>query len=58
MDCSIEDMIAYKNNALKILRMSGQFATSSKLEELFNAEILRRQIESGVDIKQIVNTRS
>ncbi len=40
MDCSIEDMIAYKNNALKTLKIHGQFATASKVEELFNAEIL------------------
>lgn len=58
MDCSIEDMIAYKNNALKILNSSGQFATASKVEELFNAEILRRQVESGVDIKRIISTRN
>lgn len=40
MDCSIEDMIAYKNNALKTLKMHDQFATASKVEELFNAEIM------------------
>lgn len=58
MDCSIEDMIAYKNNALKILRLNGQFATASKVEELFNDEILRRQVESGVDIRQIIGLKN
>lgn len=54
MDCSIEDMIAYRNNALKILREHGQFATALKVQELFDAEILCRQVEVGVDIKQII----
>lgn len=58
MDCSIEDMIAYKNNALKILRLSGQYATASKVEELFNDEILRRQVESGVDIRQVIGLKN
>lgn len=58
MDCSIEDMIAYKNNALKTLKMHGQFATASKVEELFNAEILRRKIDAGVEIKQIISIRN
>lgn len=57
MDCSIDDLIAYKNNALKVLWLSGQFVTTSKVEELFSAEILRRQIEGGIDIKQIINSR-
>lgn len=58
MDCSIEDMIAYKNNALKTLKMHDQFATASKVEELFNAEILRRQVESGADIKQLISIKN
>ena len=58
MNCALEDMIAYKKNALGILKLHGQFATASKVEELFNSEILRRQIDSGVDIKQIISTRN
>lgn len=58
MNCSIDDLIAYKNNALKVLMLSGQFATASKVEELFSFEILRRQIEDGIDIKQIINSRT
>lgn len=54
MNCSIDDMITYKKNALDILRRNSQFATASVVEDLFNREILYRQVESGADIKQII----
>lgn len=42
---TIEDLKVYKDNALKILRENSQYATAKIVEELFDQQIMFKELE-------------